>query len=89
MASTGSGRGLVKGGLTSEEMGELFFKVYGPKQEIFFLSEVIETRPSPSAHGNTQHREGTTRPTGRASACVPLRTDSHLALPAPESNIPG
>lgn len=31
MESTGSGRGLVKGGLTSEEMGELFFKVYGPK----------------------------------------------------------
>lgn len=31
MESTGSGRGLVKGGLMSEEMGELFFKVYGPK----------------------------------------------------------
>lgn len=55
MESTGSGKGeLVKGGLMSEEMGELL-RYMGPKQDVSFLGEVTENR-SPSAHGKAQRR---------------------------------
>lgn len=55
MESTGSGRGLVKGGLTSEEMGELFFKVYGSR---ISSSSVRSLKPSPVPLPMEKHSAG-------------------------------
>lgn len=55
----------------------------GPKQNVFFLAEVTDSQPSPSASGEHGIGKGPYDPQAGPFACP------HLGLPAPVPNHPG